>query len=110
MTVLLHRGIQQLLCQLLGGANLRNGQALGILTFDHIVIHLLIDVVFEFLVELRSRGHVVQESCIVAVGADKHGKGCQQNDHHQKADRHHQLAQPALERFRFFHRLFFPAR
>ena len=54
-------GVQQFPGQLLGGLHLGQGQPVGILAADDVVIHLLVDGGFEILVEFRGGGHIVQQ-------------------------------------------------
>ena len=108
--VLLAGGIEEVLRQVLGGLDLLDGQALGIPAFNHIVIHLEVDIFLEILVELRGGGYIVQEVFILAV-VGQHQRQHHRQDHRRKgAENGHQTVHPALDGIRTAHNRFPPPR
>ncbi|MPM94811.1 hypothetical protein SDC9_141959 [bioreactor metagenome] len=64
---LLRGGAQQAPGQKLGVLHLCDGQALGILAFNDIVVHFQVNGFLEILIKFRGGGHVVQKSLVMPV-------------------------------------------
>ena len=95
--VLFGGGGQQLPGQLLGGPDLVQGQALGVLALDDVVVHLQVDAGLKVLVELRGGGHVVQQVFIPAVVLHQQGYGGGQDEGGQQQKGEDQPLEPVLD-------------
>ena len=95
--VLLGGGRQQLLGQLLGGPDLLQGQSVGVLALDDVVIHLQINGSLEILVKLRGGGHVIQQIFIPAVVPDQQAGGGGQDEEGQQGKGEDQSPEAAAD-------------
>ena len=108
--VFLGSGIDQRFCQGLSRPDLLNGQSLGILALDDVIVHPQVDGILELPVEFRGGGDVVQKSCVVAAVRPQHQQHRHQQHRQHDADGRHQTPQPSLDGIDLLHFLPFPLR